>query len=135
MEQHGSGWNQQARRSRKECGAQRRHPDQLRQTRGRDQAVASFAAQTLSARRTEREGAQTGDVQTPLPWNKYNDLDLHMICPSGEEIYVGNKKSRCGRELDVDMNVTLTSNEPVENVFWPSGRAAKGRYKVFVHHD
>jgi len=94
--------------------------------------TAAFAAEFRN--RLEREGAQTGDVQVSLIWNNYNDLDLHVICPHGEEIYFGARESECGGELDVDMNVSPTSEEPVENVYWPSGGAAQGHYKVCVHH-
>lgn len=84
--------------------------------------------------RLEREGAKSGDVQVSLKWHNYNDLDLHVICPSGELIYFSNKRSRCHGELDVDMNVTPTSVEPVENVRWLPGEAPDGHYQVYVHH-
>ena len=77
-------------------------------------------------RRLEREGAQSGDVRVSLMWHNYNDLDLHVVCPGGEEVYFGNRVSVCGGALDVDMNVNPTSDSPVENVFWPEGaRAAR----------
>jgi len=91
-----------------------------------------FSAEFRS--RLQREGAQTGDVQFSLAWDNYNDLDLHVFCPSGERIYFGHRRSACGGELDVDMNVSPTSTSPVENVFWPPGGAPAGTYRVLVHH-
>jgi uncharacterized protein YfaP (DUF2135 family) len=82
--------------------------------------------------RLEREGGKAGEVQLSLAWDDYNDLDMHVFCPSGERIYFNNKKSECGGELDVDMNVRPVSNNPVENVVW-TGEAPPGKYKVGVH--
>ena len=82
--------------------------------------------------RLQREGGKTGAVQVSLAWDDYNDLDLHLFCPSGERIYFNNKKSDCGGELDVDMNVKPVSNNAVENVVWPKN-PPKGTYKVGVH--
>ena len=36
--------------------------------------------------RLEREGGKSGAVQVSLAWDDYNDLDLHLFCPSGERI-------------------------------------------------
>ncbi len=82
--------------------------------------------------RLEREGGASGEVQISLAWDDYNDLDLHLFCPSGERIYFNNKKSECGGELDVDMNVRPVSKTPVENVVWRQN-APLGTYKVGVH--
>jgi hypothetical protein len=82
--------------------------------------------------RIEREGGKTGEVQISLAWDDFNDLDLHLFCPSGERIYFNNKKSACGGELDVDMNVRPTSEKAVENIVWPDS-APLGQYKVGVH--
>lgn len=82
--------------------------------------------------RIEREGGDSGTVQISLAWDDYNDLDLHVFCPSGERIYFNNRKSGCGGVLDVDMNVRPVSDEPVENVVW-KGNAPLGPYKVGVH--
>lgn len=84
--------------------------------------------------RLTREGAQTGQVQVSLIWDNTNDLDLSVICPSGERISFDNKLSKCGGQLDVDMNESPTSVQPVENVFWPVGLAPKGEYKVLIEH-
>ena len=82
--------------------------------------------------RLEREGGKSGSVQVSLSWDDYNDLDLHLFCPSGERIYFNNRNSECGGELDVDMNVKPVSKTPVENVVWTSN-PPKGAYKVGVH--
>ena len=95
--------------------------------------AAQRAMSELQAR-LEREGAQSSDVQISLMWNNYNDLDLHVVCPSGERIHGGNKKSACGGELDVDANVRAETRKPVENVFWEEGKAPAGNYQVYVHH-
>jgi hypothetical protein len=85
--------------------------------------------------RLDRSGAQTGDVQISLVWNNTNDLDLHCIDPAGEEIYFQHRRAASGGELDVDKNAGLPLvNDPVENIFWPSGKAPDGRYRVFVNH-
>lgn len=95
--------------------------------------AAQRAMSELQAR-LEREGAQSSDVQISLMWNNYNDLDLHVVCPSGERIHGGNKTSGCGGELDVDANVRAETRKPVENVFWEEGKAPAGPYQVYVHH-
>ena len=95
--------------------------------------AAQRAMSELQAR-LEREGAQSSDVQVSLMWNNYNDLDLHVVCPSGERIHGGNKNSACGGELDVDANVRAETRKPVENVFWEEGKAPAGKYQVYVHY-
>lgn len=82
--------------------------------------------------RLQREGGKSGTVQISLAWDDYNDLDMHVFCPSGERIYFNNKKSECGGELDVDMNVRPVSKNPVENVVWTKDAPA-GKYKIGVH--
>ncbi len=84
------------------------------------------------ANRLQREGGATGELRISLLWNNTNDLDLHVISPSGNEISFQNKKSACGGELDVDMNVRATSDRPIENVYWAHGSAPRGRYQVLV---
>ena len=75
----------------------------------------------------------TGDVQVTLLWADGNDLDLHVIDPSGAEIYFTNATSPTGGTLDHDDTAGCgTTGTHVENVFWPTGKAPSGRYRVFV---
>jgi len=79
--------------------------------------------------------AKSGDVRISLLWNNTNDLDLHVIDPSGEKIFYGNKRSRSLGELDVDMNAAGSrwTKKPVENVYWPVGKAPSGHYRILVN--
>jgi hypothetical protein len=87
------------------------------------------------AQRLQKAGAKSGDVQATLIWSNINDLDLHCIEPSGEEIFFAHRRSRTGGELDVDMNAGRPyTMQPVENIYWPKGKAPHGKYKVFVKH-
>jgi hypothetical protein len=76
----------------------------------------------------------TGDVQATLLWNNGSDLDLHVVDPSGTEIYFSNPQSSTGGKLDHDDTAGCSSSASthVENIFWPRGGAPSGRYKVFV---
>jgi len=71
-----------------------------------------------------------GDVQINLTWDNYTDLDLHVIDPTGEEIYFGHSTSASGGYLDVD---DINGLGP-ENIFWPTGQAPYGIYSVYVNH-
>jgi hypothetical protein len=75
----------------------------------------------------------TGDVQLLLKWNNYNDLDLACIDPSGTTIWYKNKKSATGGLLEIDMNVgDNRSPKPIENIYWQTGSAPTGTYKVYL---
>ncbi len=74
------------------------------------------------------------DVRFSLIWHNHNDLDIHVVTPSGFEIYYGSKISPCRGELDVDMNVRGETTKPVENIRWVKGQAPKGIYRVYVQN-
>ena len=75
----------------------------------------------------------TGDVQILLGWKNYNDLDLICTDPNGETIWFKNKRSSTRGQLEIDMNVEYPdSQEPIENIYWPSGGAPNGDYNVYV---
>lgn len=81
-------------------------------------------------------GNVAGDLRASLSWFNYDDLDLHVVEPDGNEIFFGNKRSlSTGGHLDVDMNVSRETRTPVENLIWPSmSKMKEGDYKIFVHN-
>ncbi len=82
--------------------------------------------------RVGKAGGRKGEVQFALAWKNHNDVDLHVIAPSGEHISHMHRRSQCNGVLDVDMNVRGESSEPVENIRWLND-APWGRYTVLVH--
>ncbi|CAF1489662.1 unnamed protein product [Rotaria magnacalcarata] len=83
-----------------------------------------------------------GDVTVTLSWKDSNDLDLHVKCPCGTEIFYGNRKcSSCSEELDRDMNACYCAgicsrgdlcspNAAIENVFFKPAKS--GIYTLSV---
>lgn len=77
----------------------------------------------------------TGDVQVTLSWNTVADVDLHVVDPSGEEIFYGHPQSASGGALDLDSNAGCQSDGPRnENITWPTSGAPTGTYSVLVDY-
>jgi uncharacterized protein YfaP (DUF2135 family) len=77
----------------------------------------------------------TGDVQVSVSWSDSSDVDLHVIDPSGEEIYYGHPTSASGGTLDLDSNAACSRNsdntfKSNENAVWPRGGGASGTYTI-----
>jgi hypothetical protein len=76
----------------------------------------------------------SGDVRATLTWQNTNDVDLWVVTPDGSRI-IYNDRTAQGGTLDVDANPSC-SNEttrPVENVFWATGTAPAGTYRVYAN--
>ncbi|UJR18637.1 hypothetical protein I4U23_005545 [Adineta vaga] len=84
-----------------------------------------------------------GEVTISLIWHDSNDLDLHVACPCGTDLYYGHTKcSTCSGYLDRDMNVCYhdgtcpankcSSTTPIENVYFRPAKS--GIYTVSVHY-
>jgi hypothetical protein len=88
------------------------------------------------ASRLSATGAATGEITATLLWDGNADLDLVVRCPSGQTLDYLSPRG-CGGTLDVDANATRNSlsKRPVENVFWPAGKAAPGTYQIAVRYE
>lgn len=75
----------------------------------------------------------TGALRFSLAWSVDSDFDLHVVTPSGAEIFYGNSEAD-GGQLDVDDCVSTCRNPAgthVENVFFTT-EALRGAYEVWV---
>jgi hypothetical protein len=76
----------------------------------------------------------SGDLQVSVSWDAPSDVDLHVVEPSGEELYYGNQNSATGGQLDVDSNAACNiDGRQIENIRWP-GIAPAGTYIVRVDY-
>jgi hypothetical protein len=99
--------------------------------RGLDRSDRLGAAQ--QAVLTGRE-VGTGDVQVGISWGSATDVDLHVVEPTGTEVYYGNPTSPAGAQLDLDSNAGCSiDGVNHENVFWPAGTSPDGDYTVRVN--
>jgi hypothetical protein len=79
--------------------------------------------------------AAGGDIQVSVTWNTEADVDLHVVEPSGSEIYYGSPTSGSGGILDIDANAACsTSSLTQENIGWNAGKAPSGTYIVRVDY-
>ncbi|MFP5288368.1 MAG: hypothetical protein ACLGI9_21715, partial [Thermoanaerobaculia bacterium] len=76
----------------------------------------------------------TGDIAFRLFWQGAEDLDLHVQEPSEEHLSFLLRKSESGGWLDVDCNAApdRICDSPVENVFWPEGKAPEGEFTYWI---
>ena len=80
-------------------------------------------------------GNVSADLCCRLAWSNFDDLDLHMVEPNGNEIFFMRRTSPYTMgQLDVDMNANSgKTREPVENIFYPdSKRMLPGKYTLYV---
>ena len=77
----------------------------------------------------------TGDVQVNVSWDVDSDVDLHVVDPSGEEIYYAHTTSASNGVLDLDSNAGCSlDHKRSENITWPTGKAPRGTYTVRVDY-
>lgn len=77
-----------------------------------------------------------GELRLTLIWESGDDLDLHVVEPSGERIWFGDRTSDTGGQLDRDDNVGTCGSDPepggVENIYWPTDAAPTGTYTIEI---
>jgi len=96
--------------------------------------TAAGAAGAVTEVSTDVIEVGTGQVQVSVSWDAASDVDLHVVEPSGEEIYWGDRESATGGELDLDSNPACDiDNVNNENISW-SGSAPRGQYIVRVDY-
>jgi len=94
-------------------------------------------ADSIKQRVKTAGGNVTGDVCCRLAWSNSDDLDLHMSEDLGRQknhIFYGDKRSGVtGGCLDVDMNASAISPNPVENIYYADKKLMKpGTYTLYV---
>ena len=79
--------------------------------------------------------APSGPVTVGVTWNSAADVDLHVVEPSGNEIYWDTPTSPTGGKLDQDANefCALDLGVNAENITWTSSAPA-GTYMVRVDY-
>lgn len=123
----------------------------MRPAAGRSGWLAALLIAALAAGCASRGPVPgTGDLAFRLTWDGESDLDLYVVAPDGERIDFIHRTGASGGELDIDCNVTVAAPgadpgeaapveyrklrcpQPIENVYWPKGRAPEGLYRVQV---
>lgn len=79
---------------------------------------------------------ESGKLKITLMWDFLADIDLHVIEPSGEEVYYDHKTSNStGGELDVDDRnggIKHDGRPAAENIYWENPQ--HGIYKVSINY-
>ena len=98
---------------------------------------------TIKTRVKKAGGKVDGVLRASLSWHDSDDLDIHVVEPSGCKIDFSNKCNySTSGSLDVDMNVSndetclkVDHENPVENICWSNiNKMNNGRYTVKVHN-
>ncbi len=78
-----------------------------------------------------QEIGNIGNLKVTLMWDFEGDIDLHVIEPSGREIYYRNPQDpTTGGTLDVDNQAGGTGS--AENIYWAN--PPSGVYKIFLFY-
>jgi len=98
--------------------------------------ASSSALGAYAASPTTVTQVASGDVQVSVSWDVNSDVDLHVVEPSGEEIWYGDRTSATGGVLNLDSNAgcSLVNAVRNENITWPTSAPPTGTYTVRVDY-
>ena len=99
-------------------------------------SYAGDVTDSIKERVKKAGGRVDAELCCRLGWFNTDDLDLHMKETGGYHLYYGTKHdtSPSGGRLDVDMNVSGETREPVENIFYENTRhMQEGVYRLSVN--
>lgn len=100
-------------------------------------SYAGGITDSIKERVKQAGGNVEGVLRVSLSWYNYDDLDLHVIEPSRNEIYFRNlRNSNTTGYLDVDMNAgSGKTRSAVENIAWTNkSKMLEGKYIVAVNN-
>jgi len=93
--------------------------------------VAWLAVTVTSGCASTRLQPGTGDIAFRLLWSGPADLDLRVEDPKGHGLSFIERECEGGGRLDIDCNAAPEEicRQPIENVYWPPGKAPAGVYR------
>ncbi len=78
-------------------------------------------------------GCTGADLLIAVQWSPESDIDLHVVDPSGEEIFYGHRQCTSGGTLVRESNAACQFDfVNTEIAYWPADAAPAGTYHVFV---
>jgi hypothetical protein len=86
-------------------------------------------------RALETHRAERGKFEITLSWRSSADLDLAVVCPSGQTIDF-RQQANCGGRLVLDMNAGSVSQaqNPVEHIIWDTPPAPNTQFRVVANY-
>lgn len=78
--------------------------------------------------------SQQSELQFQVSFNKFinNDLDIHVIEPSGAHVSFAHPESDSGGLLNQDCNCGECPTQGLENILWYNNQASTGIYEIWV---
>ncbi len=79
-------------------------------------------------------GAEQNDLRFHMSFNNqtHNDLDLHVVEPSGKHLTLKLEPDSSQAQLGTDCDCGVCQAGPEENIFWNKKQASKGIYEIWI---